>query len=470
LENGLRLGIREQILEGVIRAGSESRALARFRTSLSAHAFQVPTAREASGRPRPSAFVLRSGVRELERRSAQEGFQVLRDWDGRVARFQKESVSVDLLDWFTRVRGARTGKGGAGPRSSNGSPEILPLRAGMEVILDHYFLYLLALLALRAWDHGDPQENLDRVGGLLSKLCAEGGCQIPFLESVEGLFWIAISNYHPDDGAYDRILERVRGLSEAHRLRFASLGAAVLGTHLRWGLEAYYKRDLKLLRRDNFADYPWLMFSLATLMERYHRLREEGGSDEARARLVLALLNGLTPDPPAFVGRLPASLQGQAEEQARFSQLYHRYKDDLHREFERFRPSDERYSPLALHFNFPHNALKGMVGMSLLGWPAPQVPLEALFEDPSFPGRPAGAREALSRLLMDHSRANPEAAGERRILVLAYNPTTGLRRFKATLWGDLDPIEEEERTGEDRSRLSGSPFQRGEGATTRDSG
>jgi hypothetical protein len=473
LEDGFRSGVRAQILDGVTRAGSENRVLARFRASLAAHAFQFPPRKDASGRPLPPGLILRPGVRELERRSVREGFQVLRDWDGRAARFQKEIVSVDLLDWYTRERGAR-GAGGrprgpAGARPPHGSPAPLPLHEGLGVVLDHYFLYLLALLSLRAWDAGDPNENLDRVAGLLADFQGVGGCEIPFLESVEGLFWIAISNYHPDDGAYDRILERVRGLNDAHRFRFSWLGASVLGTHLRWGFEAYYQRDLKLLRRDNFADYPWLMFSLATLMDRYHHLRSQGASEEARAPVVLALLNGITPDPPAFTGRLPASLGRQAEEQARFSALYQQYREDLHREFEPFRPQEARYSPLALHFNFPHNALKGMVGMRLLGWPVPRVPLEALFEDPSFLGRPEGAREALSGLLMEHSRANPEAAGNRRILVLAYNPTAGLRRYKSTLWGDLDPLEEEEREGADRSRLSGSPFQRGDTSTTPDS-
>ena len=36
-----------------------------------------------------------------------------------------------------------------------------------------------------------------------------------------------------------------------------------------------YRRDLGRMRSDNMGDYPWLLFSVATLMEEYVRLREE---------------------------------------------------------------------------------------------------------------------------------------------------------------------------------------------------
>jgi hypothetical protein len=396
-----------------------------------------------------------------------EGFQVLKDWDGQTARFRREIVAVDMLDYYARA-----------------GSEAAPAPRGMAVLLDYYFLYLLALLSIRAWDDGDPNENLGRLETLLQALNGEGGCGYPFLETVEGLLWIAISNYHPDDGAYDRLLEKVRSLNEERRMRFALIGSPVLGTHLRWGFEAYYKRDLNLLRRDNFADYPWLLFSLATLMDRYHEMREEGTSAQDRKEVVLALLNGLTSDPPAFAGTLPPALADHAEEQARFSRLYHRYRKDLLEEFEPFRPSEERYSPIAFHFNFPHNALKAMVGMALTGWPLPRLPLESLFEDPEMSERKErDSPEALARILMAHSRANPEQIGSRRVMVMTYMPRTGLRRFRATVWGDLDPLaggsghEDGEGAGapaeasppqepggaaERTDRLPGSPFQRGD--------
>ncbi len=461
LEDALTGGFRQELIETLLTGGDESQALARLRSAMGAHTFHTPS----------GGLALRPLVRDFDRKTMKEGFQVLKDWDGRAARFRKEIVAVDMLDYYARA-----------------GSEAAPVRQGMAVLLDNYFLYLLALLSLRAWDEGDANENLGRLESLLQALNGEGGGGYPFLETVEGLLWIAISNYHPDDGAYDRLLEKVRSLNEERRMRFALIGSPVLGTHLRWGFEAYYKRDLNLLRRDNFADYPWLLFSLATLMDRYHEMREAGTSVEDRKELVLALLNGLTSDPPAFAGTLPPALAAHAEEQARFSRLYHRYREDLLEEFEPFRPSEERYSPIAFHFNFPHNALKAMVGMALTGWPLSRLPLEAVFEDPEISEREGESPEALARILMAHSRANPEQIGSRRVMVMTYMPRTGLRRFRATVWGDPDPLAEGSGDGEEvrevgeevgvaagdsplqesgdpgerTDRLTGSPFQRGD--------
>jgi hypothetical protein len=461
LEDALTGGFRQELIDTLLTGGDESQALARLRSAMGAHTFHTPS----------GGLALRPLVRDFDRKTMKEGFQVLKDWDGRAARFRKEIVAVDMLDYYVHA-----------------GSEAAPVRQGMAVLLDYYFLYLLALLSLRAWDEGDPNQNLGRLETLLQALNGERGGGYPFLETVEGLLWIAISNYHPDDGAYDRLLEKVRSLDEERRMRFALIGSPVLGTHLRWGFEAYYKRDLNLLRRDNFADYPWLLFSLATLMDRYHEMREEGTSVEDRREVVLALLNGLTSDPPAFAGTLPPALAAHAEEQARFSRLYHRYREDLLEEFEPFRPSEERYSPIAFHFNFPHNALKAMVGMALTGWPLPRLPLESVFEDPEISEREGESPEALARILMEHSRANPEQIGSRRVMVMTYMPRTGLRRFRATVWGDPDPLAEGSRVGEGTEkvgeevgvtsgnplpqgsrgaeerteRLPGSPFQRGD--------
>ena len=52
--------------------------------------------------------------------------------------------------------------------------------------------------------------------------------------------------------------------------------AASMGSHLRFGFEATYARDTVIMRNDNVTDYPWLSFSLATLMREYSRMRDEG--------------------------------------------------------------------------------------------------------------------------------------------------------------------------------------------------
>ncbi len=494
LEEALEGSYRRDLVDTLCEGADGAQALARLRTAMAAHTFP-PVGGASSELPSlAGGLPLRPLIREWERRTLKEGFQVLKDWDGRAARFGKEIVAVDMLDYYVQAGGgagdagreppAAKGAGSAiaGSRYASRRGQAVPLRQGLAILLDNYFLYLLALASVRLWDEGDPDANMDRVAGLLDRLNGEAGSGHPVLGSVDGLFWLAISNYHPDDGAYDRLLEKVRTLEAGHRLRFALVGAAVLGTHLRWGFEAYYKRDLNLLRRDNFADYPWLLFSLATLMDRYHEMREQGIPPWDRRQVVLAILNGLTSDPPAFHGRLPPALADHAEEQARFSGLYHRYRGELHDEFEAFRPAEEGYSPIAFHFNFPHNAVKAMVGMALTGWELPPLPLETLFEDPEGAGK-GKPQEELARILMAHSEANPEHIGARRVMVMTYMPRTGLRRFRATLWGDLDPLAEGgEGAGEGpgetdpeaqadvgareeaprTDRLTGSPFQRGD--------
>lgn len=500
LEEALAGGFRRDVVDDLVRSGEGKEGLARLRLAMSTHTF--PTASGAiPGRDRS----LRPLVRDLDRRTIKEGFQVLKDWDGRAERFRKDIIPVDMLDYFLRAAwpgdapedGVVPGRGTAGG---------VPLSRAMATLLDYYFLYILALLVLRAWDDGDPNRNLDRVTHLLQLLQGEDGSGYRFLDGAETLLWIAISNYHPDDHAYDRLLEKVRRLEKDQRVRFAAIGAHILGTHLRWGYEAFYQRDLSLLRRDNFADYPWLLFSLSTLMEEYHGMRERGVPAPERRDVVLAILNGITADPPAFAGILPAALADHAEEQSRFSRLYHRYRPDLLEEFEPFRPTAERYSPIAFHFNFPHNAVKAMVGMVLTGWSLPQLPLEGLFrEDPGSGAAPESGKdpgsaqvpepgtdgdtaepatdggrgespEALARALMEHSRANPEQIGPRRVMVMTYMPRTGLRRFRGTVWGEPDPLAEKApgqaegnrgaREAMDgvavrTDRLPGSPFQRG---------
>jgi hypothetical protein len=494
LAEALEGSYRRDLVDTLCEGADGAQALARLRTAMAAHTFPPAGGASAEHPALVGGLPLRPLVREWDRRTMKEGFQVLKDWDGRAARFRREIVAVNMLDYYVHAGGGAEDPGGdlgggegvgsaaASSRYASRRGQAVPLRQGLAILLDNYFLYLLALASVRLWDEGDPDANMDRVAELLEALNGEGGSGHPVLGSVDGLFWLAISNYHPDDGAYDRLLEKVRTLDARHRLRFAVVGAAVLGTHLRWGFEAYYKRDLNLLRRDNFADYPWLLFSLATLMDRYHEMREEGVPSPARREVVLAILNGLTSDPPAFHGILPPALAAHAEEQARFSGLYHRYQEDLHEEFEAFRPSEEVYSPIAFHFNFPHNAVKAMVGMALTGWALPPIPLEALFEDPGGAGK-GKPQEELARTLMAHSEANPEQIGARRVMVMTYMPRTGLRRFRATLWGDLDPLAEEgagagESPGEEGAevqeavpqssepprtdRLTGSPFQRGD--------
>src|SRR5204863_8874751 len=145
--------------------------------------------------------------------------------------------------------------------------------------------------------------NLDRVARLLVCLQGPGGSGQRFAADVETLLLIATSHYELYDGAYDRLLDNVRTLSEVHRYNIAIGHAASIGSHLRFGFEATYGRDTVRMRDDNVADYPWLSFSLATLLREYDGMQDDGRLGEGRRREVVAegILNGLSPDARAFL-------------------------------------------------------------------------------------------------------------------------------------------------------------------------
>lgn len=390
--------------------------------------------RELSRDTLPGAFggaALQTAVREIERHTQADGFHVLRDWDGRARRFVTDSVSVAMLDFAARLHEAseRTSAAAAAAEAGATGPD---WHRTVRLLVDHFALFLIALLILRAWDGDDPDRALDRVEHLLRLLQSEQGSGHPFVAGPESLLWIAVSNYHPDDDAYNRLVNKVRRLERGRQLRFAENGAHILGTHLRWGLEAYYRRDYDLLRNDNVADYPWLLYCLATLMERWHELSQgsESSDPAERSRIALALLNGLTADPPGFTFDLPPALEPFAAERTRFIEGYAQHWSELQAIFRDLRPTEDAYSPLAFHFNFPHNAMKAAFALRLAGIPVPQLPLDALFEEPGVSG---SGPERLANALVAYSRANPEQIRERQVLVLAYNVPAGLRTYRAAL-------------------------------------
>jgi hypothetical protein len=128
-------------------------------------------------------------------------------------------------------------------------------------------------------------------------------------------------------------------------------------------------------------------------------------------------------------------------------------------ELERYRPTRDAYSPLALHFNFPHNTLVAIVTLALLqGKPQP-LTLNALFAEekaarspeeaaalpeeaaPSPDDAPSpedaapsreGSQEMLARTLMAFSRSSPDRLGYRGAMLVAYDPLSGMRSFSMT--------------------------------------
>jgi len=85
-----------------------------------------------------------------------------------------------------------------------------------------------------------------------------------------------------------------------------------------------------------------------------------------------------------------------------------------------------------LPFNFPHNVLVAIVVLSLFGAIVPNLPLNALLARPA-PGARAGAVELLATSVTGYAAAHPERRGERRVLIVAYNPPVGLRHFSTAL-------------------------------------
>ena len=355
-------------------------------------------------------------VKPYDRQTRLDGFHVLHDWDGQADKVNDDIIPVDVLHYLVEKRGAE-------PTDTT----------VLAILLDYYFLHLLALLSLRVWDEGDADDHLDRLNHLLLELQGPNGSGQPFVGNAETLILIATSHFEIVEQGYGKLLERVRTLDRPHRTNVALGHAASMGSHLRFGFEATYRRDTVRMREDNVADYPWLCFALLTVMREYARMHEAGIHGAGRETIVEGMLNGLSPDARAFVGQPPASLSACERERAEFRDLFNRYRSDLLEEFERQRPSEQTYSPLSFFFNFSHNILKGTVVDALLrgrAWPL-------TFND-LLTGIPRGeaigaSKQTLATTLMDYARANPDPIGGRLVPAIVYDPRTGHDAFTVTM-------------------------------------
>jgi hypothetical protein len=186
------------------------------------------------------------------------------------------------------------------------------------------------------------------------------------------------------------------------------------------------------MRDDNVADYPWLCFSVATLMGEYSRVH--GEDDRGTQAIVEALLNGLSPDAKAFVGgQPPPSLSSCEAQRTAFADLFRAHKQDLLEGFERWRPSDQSYSPLSFFFNFSHNVLKGTVVDALMWGEAWDLGLNDLLTA-SPRGEPVGeSKTTLATTLMAYARSSPDRIRGRLMPVIVYDPQMGYQAFATTL-------------------------------------
>ena len=375
---------RKCILADISHAKTFSQCMMRLRDFLQANAFDGG-----------------SVVHELDEPTRRDGFDVLHDWDGKADHPNEEIIPVDVLNYVS------------------GLPVKDPATA-LAVLLDYYFAYLLGLLALRSWDEGDSNVNIDRVTGLVQELQGPNGSGHRFMDNAEGLIFVATSHFEPDDNAYIRLLAKVHSMDDAHQLRFALVEGAILASHLRFGFDPFYKKDIGLMRADNAADYPWVCFSLRTLARAYDQ-------NIQRDLVAEGIINTLTPDTRAFLGKPPATLAAHLDDHAEFRELFAKNREELLRDFETCRPSPDRYSPLAFNFNFPHNILKALVvdgAVRGAGW---RLTLSDLLRGGD------AETEKPARMLTAYAAISPEKLRGREFPMITYDPYAGIRTFTKTM-------------------------------------
>jgi hypothetical protein len=396
---------RKAVVAEVSRAKSFDRAVRRLRDGMRTHRF------DTGDQPLPSLRF----VKAFDQRTRKDGFHVLHDWDGKGDRFNDDIIPVEVAHLTERQA-----------RPSGGAE----CRVALSILLDYYFLYLVALLTMRAWDDGDPNENLETASALLDALQGPEGSGHRFAGRIETLLFVATSHYEPDITAYDTLLGKARRLNKAHGVELATVHAAILGCHLRFGLEVTCGGNRAALREDNVPDYPWLCEALATLLEAY-----AGESDGSRrGRLSESILLGLLPDPEAFLGSRPlASLSSNEKRRMLVRELFHTHRSALLADFETQRPGGRVYSPFSFTFNFPHNLVKGATVDAVFRGVPWRVSLDDLVSGASPDDDSGAARVSLATTLMRHALASPDTIRGRPHPAIVYHPEAGARAFGRAL-------------------------------------
>lgn len=406
IETALTGSFREEILNEASKSREFGKALARLRDSMHANVWTAG----------PNQIDVDKTIRKYDRQTRDDGFHALHDWDGIADKVNPDIIPIDVLNFLITERGDEETD-----------------RAALAILLDYYFLHVLGLLSLRAWDEGSADDNLDRIGELLGHL--QGPCSSgqKFADDAETLLLIATSHYELAEWGYDKLLARVKTLNGMHQTRIALGHAPSIGSHLRFGFEATYGRDTINMRDDNVADYPWLCFALVTLMREYSRLSHAGVHGLERERVVEAMLDGLTPDARAFVGDPPKSLSACEVDRGEFRDGFHRHQASLLQEFERHRPTERAYSPLSFFFNFSHNVVKGTVVDALLRGAPWELTLNDLLTGLPAEAAKSARKTELARTLMAYARTNPNPIRGRLMPVIVYDPQKGHPAFAVTM-------------------------------------
>jgi len=401
VEAALHGQTRREIVAG-FSAKTLGASLAGMREGMRAHRFR------AAGRQ----LFLERAVTAFDGRTRADGFHILHDWDGIAQHTNPDIIPVDVLHFLAEQRGAEASS-----------------ETELAILLDYYFMHVIALLTMRIWDDGDADENIERLNAMLRTLQGPDGSRHQFAADAETLLLIGTSHFEPEEWGYARLLDRVRTLDEGHQFRIGLGHAASMGCHLRFGFEAQCGRDTLALRDDNIADYPWLCFALSAVMREYVRLADALIDNRDRAVIEEALLNGLTADARAFIGVPPPSLSDSEVDRLRFVDAFTRHRGLLLASFERYRPNEVVYSPLSFFFNFSHNVVKGTVVDALLWGEAWDVSLNDLLTGVPRAGLEEGSQQLLATTLMAYARSNPDRIRGKLMPVIVYDPQAGRRAF-----------------------------------------
>ena len=228
---------RQDLVAEYMKANDLGTGLLKLRDAMRANTFKAG----------PHQIFLDRMIRAFDGRTRAEGFHILHDWDGASQQVNPDVIPVDVLHFLVNQRGG----------DEAGTIEA-------AILLDYYFMHVLALLSMRIWDDGDADANLDRLNALLAELQGPGGSGHLFADDAETLMLIGTSHYEPHEWGYGKLLDRVRTLNQDHQFKIGLGHASSMGCHLRFGFEAQCGRDTLALRDDNIADYPWLCFALAS--------------------------------------------------------------------------------------------------------------------------------------------------------------------------------------------------------------
>src|SRR5436305_3379146 len=186
LEATLKGPARTEILSNLCKSRTLSDALIKMRSGMRSHIFKVDSGQVSLGKI----------VKALDQKTKRDGFTVLIDWDGKKDQWNDEIIPVDVLNYILRGVDSQT----------IGKQE----RQSLSTLLDYYFLYVLALLAMRVGDDGDLPSHVDRVTGLIADLQSPNGSRQKFLEDTGSLVLVATAHFEPDATAYERLIARIR--------------------------------------------------------------------------------------------------------------------------------------------------------------------------------------------------------------------------------------------------------------------